>query len=107
VSCSNDFVLKTTPKRKSVLFVPVRFGPRDVFVCSVRIKHGVTSVLENLIRRGNNTTVGCLNKNYIIFILSQNTTLVRLRGNSLQFLSLARCSLCVNDRLRYCSGILI
>jgi hypothetical protein len=61
VSCSNDFLLNITPKRKSILFVYVRFGPRDVFMWSVRIKHGVTSVLENLIQRGNNTTVGCLN----------------------------------------------
>jgi len=43
------------------MFVYVLCGPRDVFGCSVRIKYGVTSVLENRIRRGYNTTVGCLN----------------------------------------------
>jgi hypothetical protein len=107
VSCSNDFLLKITPKRKSILFVYVRFGPRDVFMWSVRIKRGVTSVLENLIQRGNNTTVGCLNYTYANFILSQKTTHVRLRSDSLQFLSLARCTFGVNDQLRYCRGTLI
>jgi FixJ family two-component response regulator len=46
VSSSNDFLLKITPKRKSILFVYVLCGRHDVFMCSVRIKHGVTSVLE-------------------------------------------------------------
>jgi len=43
---------------------------------------------------------------YTIFILSQNTTRVRLRANCLQFLSLARCSFCVNNRSSYCRGSL-
>jgi len=61
VSSSNDCILNITPKQKYIPFVYVLFSPRDVFVCSVRIKRGVTSVLENLIQRVNNTTVGCLN----------------------------------------------